>query len=187
MSIPPGVDPTYAQVATQGGSDDWYTYNGEIRVENVMVVDEAANKILLGYKKSGFGAGNYNPFAGPINDGEEGSDAARRDLLEQTGLEAEDIVFHGTIRVKLPTMEQSLNCSMYKVTKWKGDLKETATMKPEWFSPEAVPYSKMFDDDVHWIPLFLGPKKFVGRADFDKPEAGQDVGKLLRWWFGTYE
>ncbi|KAF8706137.1 Acid protease, partial [Rhizoctonia solani] len=186
MTIPAGVDIAHAQLATRGGDDNWYTYEGEIKFENVMVVDEGTNKILLGYKKEGFGAGNYNPFAGPIAEGEDGSDAARRDLLiqnkEQTGLEAEEIVFHGTIRVKLPNMDQSLNCSMYKVTKWKGDLKETTTMKPEWFSPEAVPYSQMFDDDIHWIPLFLGPKKFVGRADFDKPEEGKHVGKLLRWW-----
>jgi hypothetical protein len=60
-------------------------------------------------------------------------------------------------------------------------------MVPEWFSPADVPYSKMFDDDIHWIPLFLGAKKFVGRADFDKAGEGQHVGKLLRWWFGTYD
>ncbi|KAF8757325.1 Acid protease [Rhizoctonia solani] len=184
MAIPAGVDIAHAQLATRGGDDNWYTYEGEIKFENVMVVDEGTNKILLGYKKEGFGAGNYNPFAGPIAEGEDGSDAAPGLIQnkEQTGLEAEEIVFHGTIRVKLPNMDQSLNCSMYKVTKWKGDLKETTTMKPEWFSPEAVPYSQMFDDDIHWIPLFLGPKKFVGRADFDKPEEGKHVGKLLRWW-----
>ncbi|QRW21513.1 aspartyl protease [Rhizoctonia solani] len=162
MAVPAGVDIAHAQLATRGGDDNWYTYEGEIMFENVIVVDEATNKILLGYKKEGFGAGNYNPFAGPIAEGEDGSDAARRDLL------AEEIVFHGTIRVKLPNMDQSLNCSMYKVTKWKGDLKDCAVLK-------------MFDDDIHWIPLFLGPKKFVGRADFDKPEEGKHVGKLLRW------
>jgi 8-oxo-dGTP diphosphatase/2-hydroxy-dATP diphosphatase len=61
-------------------------------------------------------------------------------------------------------------------------------MIPEWFAPDEVPYAKMFDDDIHWIPLFLEKsKKFTGRADFDKAGEGQHVGKLLRWWFGTYE
>lgn len=63
----------------------------------------------------------------------------------------------------------------------------TESMIPGWFSPEAIPYTKMFDDDIHWIPLFLGAKKFAGRVDFDKAGEGQDVGKILRWWFGTYE
>jgi 8-oxo-dGTP diphosphatase / 2-hydroxy-dATP diphosphatase len=63
-------------------------------------------------------------------------------------------------------------------------------MIPEWFSPDEVPYEKMFEDDRHWIgPLFLGEnsKKFAGRADYGKADEGQYTGKLLRWWFGTYE
>ncbi|KAG8730197.1 hypothetical protein FRC12_020424 [Ceratobasidium sp. 428] len=77
---------------------------------------------------------------------------------------------------------------MYKVTKWKGEIKETQTMIPEWFTPEEIPYTKMFDDDIHWMPLFLQQsKQFTGRVDFAKAEKGQDVGRILRWWFGTYE
>jgi ribosomal protein L24 len=45
MSIPPGIDVANAQVSTQGGDGNWYTYDGEIKVENVMVVDEATNKV----------------------------------------------------------------------------------------------------------------------------------------------
>ncbi|QRV79366.1 hypothetical protein RhiJN_07381 [Ceratobasidium sp. AG-Ba] len=187
--LPPGLPMNDAVVATQGGNDEWYAYEGEIKFENVMVVDESNNKILLGLKKEGFGAGNYNPFAGPISDDEDGSISARRDLLEQTGLEAENVLFKGTIRVVLPELGgPSLHCSMYKVTKWKGSPQETQTMIPEWFAPGEIPYNKMFDDDVHWIPLFLQQSgKFVGRVDFDKAEEGKDVGKILRWWFGTYE
>ncbi|KAG9103065.1 Nudix (Nucleoside diphosphate linked moiety X)-type motif 1 [Ceratobasidium sp. 370] len=188
-SLPPGLPVQSAELATQGGNDEWYSYVGEIRFENVMVVDESNNKILLGLKKEGFGSGNYNPFAGPITEGEDGSVAAQRDLFEQTGLEAENVHFKGTIRVVLPELGgQSLHCSMYKVTKWKGQPKETQTMIPEWFAPEEIPYAKMFDDDIHWMPLFLQqPKLFSGRVDFAKAEKGQDVGRMLRWWFGTYE
>lgn len=60
-------------------------------------------------------------------------------------------------------------------------------MVPEWFSPKDIPYNRMFDDDQYWIPLFLGAKKFAGRVDFEKAGEGQHVGKILRWWFGTYE
>ncbi|KAG9128063.1 hypothetical protein FRC07_005650 [Ceratobasidium sp. 392] len=175
-SFPPGLPVNFAEVATQGGNDDWYSYEGEIKFENVMVVDEDNNKVLLGLKKEGFGAGNYNPFAGPINDDEDGSAAAQRDLLEQTGLQADNVQFKGIIRVVLPELGgRSLHCSMYKVTKWKGELKETETMIPEWFTPEQIPYAKMFDDDIHWMPLFLQQsKQFAGRVDFAKAEKGQD-------------
>lgn len=61
-------------------------------------------------------------------------------------------------------------------------------MIPEWFAPNEIPYDKMFGDDFYALPLFLERSgKFTGRADYDKAGEGQDVGNLLRWWFGTYE
>jgi hypothetical protein len=43
--LPPGLPVQHAEVATQGGSDDWYPYEGEVKFENVMVVDEDQNKV----------------------------------------------------------------------------------------------------------------------------------------------
>lgn len=45
-------------------------------------------------------------------------------LKEQTGLEAEEVEFKGTVRVVLPSMKESLQCSFYKVKKWKGQPRE---------------------------------------------------------------
>lgn len=47
MSIPPGVEIKHAQVATYGGEGEWFAYDGELAFENVMVVDETANKARL--------------------------------------------------------------------------------------------------------------------------------------------
>jgi len=74
----------------------------------------------------------------------------------------------------------------------------TEEMRPEWFSatdkePETtltsdetlppIPYDSMWPDDVHWMPLLLAKRPFVGRADFDRDSSGRY--KLLRWWFGV--
>lgn len=50
MSLPPGVHVKTAQVATQGGEGDWYSYDGDIKFENVMVVDEANNKVRVHWR-----------------------------------------------------------------------------------------------------------------------------------------
>lgn len=67
-------------------------------------------------------------------------------------------------------------------------------MRPEWFSTNdettltsdetlpPIPYDSMWPDDVHWMPLLLAKRPFVGRADFDTDSSGRY--KLLRWWFG---
>lgn len=72
-------------------------------------------------------------------------------------------------------------------------------MRPEWFSavdtrsledsekPIAtlppIPYDHMWLDDVHWMPLLISNRPFIGRADFDTDASGKY--KLLKWWFGV--
>ena len=42
-------------------------------------------KVLLGYKKRGFGAGRWNGFGGKVETGETLEQAARRELKEESG------------------------------------------------------------------------------------------------------
>jgi hypothetical protein len=43
--LPPGLQVQHAEVAARGGSDDWCSYEGEAKFENVMIVDEDRNKV----------------------------------------------------------------------------------------------------------------------------------------------
>jgi 8-oxo-dGTP diphosphatase/2-hydroxy-dATP diphosphatase len=72
-------------------------------------------------------------------------------------------------------------------------------MRPEWFSatdnqtvgtseaPDPslppIPYDSMWPDDIHWMPLLLANRSFIGRADFDTDTSGKY--NMLRWWFGV--
>ena len=49
-----------------------------MKVTTLVVVHDD-EKILLGYKKRGFGAGRWNGFGGKLNDGETLEQAAHRD------------------------------------------------------------------------------------------------------------
>ncbi|EGO29400.1 hypothetical protein SERLADRAFT_378187 [Serpula lacrymans var. lacrymans S7.9] len=77
-------------------------------------------------------------------------------------------------------------------------------MRPEWFAlPPSVeesrssrvasdaltellpiPYDKMWDDDIHWLPLLIRGQRFVGRADCKE---NGDQFTMAKWWFGTLE
>lgn len=59
-------------------------------------------------------------------------------------------------------------------------------MRPRWFSIgtatpdlEPIPYTKMWADDVYWVPLLLAGEKFAGRADFTA-----DSNTMIKYWFG---
>lgn len=118
-------------------------------------------KILLGMKKRGFGAGRWNGFGGKVEEGETIEAAAKRETLEECGLtltRMEEVGIHefefvhdrGTI----------LEVHVFRGDEWQGEPRETEEMKPQWFTTDGIPYDEMWPDDIHWIPVFLAGKKF---------------------------
>jgi hypothetical protein len=65
-------------------------------------------------------------------------------------------------------------------------------MKPEWFSTNTsgnselpgIPFDRMWEDDVHWMPLLLSRLAFAGRVDFTTTDGQSSPSK---WWFGTVQ
>ncbi|KAF8489733.1 hypothetical protein F5888DRAFT_1796133 [Russula emetica] len=185
MFLPPGLldvsNPTQYIETSSGGDGDWLTFTSKKLYTNAFI-------ILLGYKKRGFGAHLYNGFGGKVEDGELPAQAALRELKEECGIEA-PLNHCGTL----------LFIELYRSDTYGGTLIETEEMRPEWFSaidaqsPEVsektnailppIPYGSMWPDDVHWMPLLLANRPFVGRADFDADASGKYT--MLKWWFGV--
>jgi len=156
-------------------------------------------KILLGYKKRGFGAHLYNGFGGKVEAGETPAKAAARELKEECGVEA-PLDHCGTLLfVSNGGPEWAFQIELYRADAYTGTLIETEEMRPEWFSAidtqsleispttdatfPPIPYNSMWPDDIYWMPLLLANRPFVGRADFDTDTSGKY--KMLRWWFGV--
>jgi hypothetical protein len=79
LDVPPGLDDVKAHVYAQGGNEhEWRPFNHTRLYTNAFVIE--GNKLLLGFKKRGFGAGLYNGFGGKVEPGETPAQAARREL-----------------------------------------------------------------------------------------------------------
>lgn len=126
------------------------------------------DSVLLGMKKRGFGMGKWNGFGGKVGGGESIEDAAKRELLEESGLTANIIEKMGVVEFSWKDKpENILEVHYFKSNDFSGDLIESDEMAPKWFSLKDVPFEKMWPDDKHWFPLFLQEKKFEGRFLYD--------------------
>lgn len=126
----------------------------------LMVVRDGS--VLLGEKKRGFGAGFYNGFGGKVEKGESVTEGALRELREEAAIEATDATKRGVITFVYDDQPSAMEVHVYHATRFTGEPEETDEMRPRWFDVNALPFDKMWPDDVHWYPMFLEGKKFVG-------------------------
>jgi 8-oxo-dGTP diphosphatase/2-hydroxy-dATP diphosphatase len=124
------------------------------------------SKILLGMKKRGFGEGRWNGFGGKLEESETIEQAAKREVLEESGVEIKDIEKIGVLNFEFKDNPEILEVHIFKSTSFSGEPVEGEEMKPQWFNDNEIPFESMWPDDIHWFPLFLSGKKFKGRFLF---------------------
>ncbi|CAE6450606.1 hypothetical protein RSOLAG22IIIB_05047 [Rhizoctonia solani] len=185
----PGIPPfDHFTITSEGhdpGYDAWRTATAIKRFTNAFVFDPSQNKVLLGLKKRGFGKGIYNGFGGKVDPGESVSDAALRELQEESHLTA-PLEPCGLLLFVGAGHEHSHHITVFRAH-------TTDEMRPEWFAypslsvPStavdsdtfpAFPYKDMWKDDPLWVPHLLTSEYFVGRVDYGPipiPKPGQHV------------
>ena len=123
------------------------------------------NKILLGLKKRGFGAGRWNGFGGKVKPNETVKDTLVREFREECGIEVLSTEQFGLINFHYDD-DLTMEVNFFEVIDYTGTPTESDEMKPDWFDVNALPFPNMWPDDQHWMPLFLAHKKFKGDIYF---------------------
>lgn len=118
-------------------------------------------------KKRGFGQGRWNGFGGKVAEGEDIVSAAKRELLEECGIIAEELEEAGVLEFEFPNESNFIQVNIFRVTKYSGSLFESEEMMPKWFDIAEIPFSEMWPDDQFWLPLFLEGKKVKGKFIFE--------------------
>lgn len=115
-------------------------------------------EVLLGDKRTGLGQGKIVGIGGKLDPGETAWEAAVREVREETGVvvEASDLVEAGVIEYHFPTRTAwSQRSTVFVVRRWHGDPVQTAEITPRWYPLADVPYARMWDDAVRWLPGVL--------------------------------
>lgn len=142
-------------------------------IDLTLCVISKGKKILLGMKKRGFGKGNFNGFGGKIHAGESPLAAAMRECEEEAHIQLMNPVSCGELFFSFEEQRERLHVYLYRATEYTGTPEETEEMRPEWFSKDAIPYDRMWADDVHWLSIVLAGGTVRGHFHFT-----QDYGLL---------
>lgn len=151
-------------------SDIWIKIirNNFMKNESTLILIREGDRILLGKKKRGFGAGRYNGFGGKLDSGETVLESVKRELKEEADIEVADILKIGEVTFYLNDDKDGeiLFVHIYLGKGIIGTPIETEEMIPEWFDINAIPYEMMWPDDIYWYPYALKEIPFEGYCKF---------------------
>jgi len=137
------------------------------------------DRLLLGWKKRGFGSGKWNGFGGKVEPDESIEDAAHRELLEESSLICKDLRKIGVLMFQFVENPVIMEVHVFAAHGgYEGTPTESDEMKPKWFKINEIPYDEMWDDDRIWFPLLLSNQQFSGH--FLMNDRGLVVGHNLK-------
>ena len=119
---------------------------------------DGRTEVLLGRKKKGLGEGNYVGLGGKLEAGESPTDAAVREIAEESGIvvDAAALDPRGTLTYLFPHRETwTQESSVFVCADWSGEPAESDELAPEWFALDELPLQEMWDDAKHWLPGVL--------------------------------
>ena len=144
----------------------------------LFLVDE--NRVLLIEKKTGHGMGKINAPGGKWDIGESLWACARREMREETGIEAQPLGCAAELRFVERDGPQWLGY-VFVARQFTGTMTETPEAKPFWCDLQDIPYQQMWADDAIWLPEVL--KHGVLGDELNAPPLVYDflftAGKLL--------
>ncbi|MBP2217455.1 8-oxo-dGTP diphosphatase [Arthrobacter sp. CAN_C5] len=115
---------------------------------------EAGNEVLLGLKKSGFGAGRIVTLGGGVEPGETAAQAAVREVAEESGVVVDvvNLTQLGRVRWRFPSQPAAdMDAEIFTAVEWSGTPEPTVEVEPAWYPVNDLPWEGMWEDAQHWL------------------------------------
>lgn len=145
---------------------DWENWVPREEAVICYIVDEINRKVLLMHKKTGLGEGKVNAPGGRIDPGETALEAAVRECREEVHMTPMNLEMRMELHFQFKD-GYSLRGEAFFCTQWEGEPMETREADPFWCPLNEIPYDKMWEDDIHWLPRALNGEVMRGFYIFD--------------------
>ena len=157
----PVVEPHNAQSVDEIDWDEW-----EPTEKAVLLYLFEGDQVLLIEKKTGFGKGKTTAPGGHIEEGETASEAAIREMKEETHISVDEVLYKGQLEFQF-TDGLAMRGYVFFAYSYSGTPTETVEARPFWAPVDNLPYDEMWKDDRNWLPIALSGKEFKARFIFD--------------------
>ena len=135
----------------------------EVAIQRATLVFCMKNqRMLLGMKKRGFGAGKWNGMGGKLLPTETLEECSRREMKEEAGIQIGELKKCGILRFEYQEKPPIWEVHVFKSSDLIGTPCESDEMRPRWFAMNDIPYDAMWLDDKYWLPLLLKGQNFLG-------------------------
>jgi len=143
-------------------------------IKAVLGYPVASGRVLLGIKKRGFGKGKINGFGGKLEANETFEQAMLREAEEEISIKPEEY-FEAAELSFYDADSLAFFVKAFIIRRWEGTPRESDELKPFWVSIDALPFTRMWEDDVHWLPAVLSGRKLNAKFWYkdlfgDKPK-----------------
>jgi len=143
---------------------DWP--NWKAREEAVLCFLVQGDQVLLIHKKTGLGQGKINGPGGRLEPGESFAEAAIRETREETCLEVSQL--EEVAELSFAFLDgYGLHAKVFVARAYRGEPCETREADPFWCSLDQIPFDRMWEDDIHWLPQALQGTYVKARFVFD--------------------
>lgn len=129
------------------------------------------NKTLMIYrnkKKNDYHEGKWNGLGGKFELGESPEECAIRELKEESGLVAENLIMKGFITFPMFDEKDDWYVFVFVIDKFSGSLIDSSEGRLEWIPNDSLTELNLWEGDKIFLPWLFQEKYFSAKFNYQK-------------------